>query len=268
MDDGRIGVDIADFMMGSRKAIELAAELGVGAIELPMVSGELAPANLSQSGRRHISRFIRGLGLDFCAIVGDMPGELRLTDAATNTEVVDRTRALLLLARQMRVPIVTAAVSALTHPDTGEWSPHAWEALRQIGADASATGTIYALRPTDDSAERIGRLLAELNCSYIRLCFDPAAMVIAGHDPAEVVRIAGDHIVLSHVRDAAAATSEQAAVEKPLGEGDVDLMGCLQMLHACGYHGPLIVRRRNSEHPVAEISEAREYLRKLLSSVG
>jgi len=260
MDSGRIGVDIDDFRLATREALAHAARLDFRTIEMSMACGELAPHNLSHSGRRHLSRHIRGLGLDFAAIVGDMPPGLRLADPATNSEVVDRTRGLLALAADMRVPIVTAGVLALSHHETGDPSPHAVDALRQIAVDADSTGTIYALRPSADSAERLIRVINEVGCPSIRICLDPAAMVMAGNDPAAVMRQAGDQIVLSHARDATAGSPESAGVEMPLGEGEVDLPGYMAMLDASDYHGPLIIRRRNSPRPVADIIKARKFL--------
>ena len=260
MATGLIGVDIDDFRTGTREALAEAAKLKFRAVEMSMAHGALSPPALSQSGRRHLARHVRGLGFEFAAIVGDLPASLRLTDPASTQEVVDRTRALLMMAADMRVPIVTAGVRALTHPKTGDPSPQAVDALRQIGMDADTTGTIFALRPSDDPPERLMSLLSQLGCPSLRVCLDPAAMVMAGNDPTDVFRLAPDSIVLSHARDGTVGTAERAGAETPLGEGGVDWVGYLAMLEATDYHGPQIIRRRNSARPMTDILDAREFL--------
>ncbi|RJP39705.1 MAG: sugar phosphate isomerase/epimerase [Phycisphaerales bacterium] len=264
MTDLKLGIDIDDLRLDPRRGFTRAAELGFRAVEVATVAGELAPANLTHSARRHLSRFVRALGLDFTALVGDMPARLRLTDPATNAEVVDRLRDVLILARDLRVPIVTTSVSALTHPGTGEPSSHAIDALRQIADDADRTGTIFALRPAGDSAERLARLLDDLNCPAVRICLDPAAMVMSGQDPGAVLTSAADQVVLSHLRDGTAGSSEHAGAETALGEGEVDLLGHLMLLDVGEYHGPHILRRRCGDRPEGDLQAAKEYVESLL----
>ncbi len=264
--DLKLGIDIDDLRLDPRAGLNRAAELGFRAVEMGAVAGELAPSNLSQSARRHLGRFVRSLGLDLAALGGDMPARLRLTDPATNGEVVDRMSDVLLLARDLRVPIVTASVSALTHPSTGEPSPHAIDALRQIADDADRTGTIFALRPAADSAARLRAVFADLNCAAVRLCLDPAAMVMSGQNPGEVLIQSPDQVVLSHLRDGTSGSSEYAGAETALGEGEVDVMGHLMLLEAGEYHGPHIVRRRRSDHPEADLRAAKAYIEELLAT--
>ncbi len=63
-----IGVDIDDFRLETKAALRQASALQLRAIEVPTSEGALAPANLSTSGRRHLSRFAEGLGLHLSAL--------------------------------------------------------------------------------------------------------------------------------------------------------------------------------------------------------
>ena len=47
--------------------------MGFGAVEFATVEGELAPSNLSSSGRRHLVRFVDGLGLQPTSFLVDGP---------------------------------------------------------------------------------------------------------------------------------------------------------------------------------------------------
>ncbi len=262
MDPSRIGVDVDDFRLPVREAMPRAAELGFRAVEVGLAYPELAPRELSESTARHFVRFVRNLGLDFAALTADFPG-LRLTDAARVEERVDRTRAVLDAAAMMRVPIVTAAVSALTHPQSGEPSAHAVEALRQIAADAARRGVVFALRPSADTTEHLARIIQAINSASVRICLDPAALLMSGNDPSRVLSALPQEIVLSHARDATAGGRERSGTETALGEGDVDWLGHLMLLEAAGYHGPHIVRRTSSQRPEHDLAAARAYLQSI-----
>lgn len=260
MNANRIGVDVDDFRLPVKDAVPKAAELGFRAVEMGLAYPELAPRELSESTARHFMRFVRNQGLSLAALTADFPG-LRLTDPARVEERVDRTRAVLDAAAMMRVPIVTAAVSALTHPQSGEPSAHAVDALRQIAADAGRRGVVFALRPTTDTAEHIARIIQTINSASVRICLDPAALLMSGNDPSSLLSALPQEIVLSHARDATAGGQERSGTETALGEGDVDWLGHLMLLDAAGYHGPHIVRRTSSQRPSHDLAAAHAYLR-------
>jgi sugar phosphate isomerase/epimerase len=233
------------------RAIELAA------------AGELAPSNLSATGRRHLSRFVNGLGLDLVSLTADLPG-LRLSDPRTVDERVARTEQALELAAELKVPVVTAAVGALTHPETGEPSPAAIEALGQIGEYGDRRGTIYALRPTRETGQRLVRVLDALSCPSIGVCLDPAAAVMCGANPIAEIEAWAAQVALFHARDGTAGLGERHGSETRLGEGEVDLVGVLEVLEAVDYHRPYILRQHDSATPAADLQHAREWLRRSL----
>lgn len=258
-----IGIDIDDFRLGPKEALNKAAELAFREIELSTASGELSPPNLSTSGRRHLARLVDGLGLRMAALVADVPG-LRLTDPRTVDERVERTCQVLELAADLKVPTVTASVGALTHPDTGEPSPGAIQALARIGEFADSRGVRYALRPSHDSGERIVRVLEALRCPSIGICLDPAAMVMAGANPVASIEQYVGQVILMHARDGTSGLAEHSGRETPLGEGDVDLPGLLAVLEVAEYRGPYVLRRTDSRNPAADLAAAREHLKRLL----
>ncbi|GAG18117.1 unnamed protein product, partial [marine sediment metagenome] len=231
-----IGVDVDDFRLPTKESLRKAADLAFRTVELATVAGDVAPSNLSSSGRRHLFRYVDGLGLRLAALVGDMP-RLRLTDAHTVDERVERTCRILDLAADLNVPLVTASTGALTHPETGEPSVEAVSALRRIGEYADLRGIAYALRPSYDSGERIVRVLDELRCPSIRVCLDPAAMVMTGANPLSRIEQFVEQVALLHARDSTAGLAERTGHETRLGEGEVDLVGVLAVLDAAEYRG-------------------------------
>ncbi len=256
MYDFRLGVDVDDFHLPVKDAIRTAAELKFQAVELAAVSGELAPNNLSDSGRRHLARLVRGFGLDLASLVADIP-QTRFTDPHTVSRRVDQTCLIIELARDLGVPLVTASVGPLTHPDTGEPSAPAVEALARIGELADACGVIFAIRPSSETGDRILRVLAGLRCPAIRVGFDPAAMAMAGTNPLRQIEQVAEHIRLFHVRDATAGLADRPGRETRLGEGELDVIGLMAVADAAHYDGPYILRRTDSASPLQDIRDAK-----------
>ncbi|MFH1108304.1 MAG: sugar phosphate isomerase/epimerase family protein [Planctomycetota bacterium] len=260
-----IGVDVEDLRLPVKDALHKAAELEFHAVELPTVTGDVTPRNLSASGRRHLARYVENLGLDLSALAADIPA-LRLTDPRTVDERVARTCEIIDLAKDLGTPIVTASVGALTHPETGGGSRLAVEALHRIGEYADARGVVYAIRPSGDAGDRLARVLDELRCPSIRIGLDPAAMVMSGVNPLSAVERLPDRIALLHARDATAGLSDRPGRETQLGEGDVDFVGLLSLLEAAQYRGPYIVRRYDSPHPIADLQAARDTIARALQT--
>jgi len=259
----RVGFDVEDLHAPVKDALRWIAVQRRTRVELPTAAGETAPRNLSASGRRHLSRYVEGLGLGIAALTADIPG-LRLTDPRTVDERVERTCEAIDLAREFRVPIVTASVGALTHPESGAVSEVGAAALRRIGEFADSRGVAYALRPSQDTAERFQRVLEALGCPSLGLALDPAAMVMQGGNPMALIARFGREVRLVHARDATAGLPGQPGYETKFGEGEVDLIGLAQALRDLDFHGPIIARRYDAADPQSELLAASAYLGKLL----
>jgi sugar phosphate isomerase/epimerase len=250
-------LDIGDLRMPAKEAIRAAAELALTAIEIPSVEGELAPENLSSTGRRHLSRLVRGFGLSIAALRADLPGA-HFTDPAGAELRIDRTRDILRLAADLGVSTVTAGVGALTHPTSGEASEAAMQALAQIGEYADSCGVSFSIRPGEDSVEALAEIMDRLRCPAIKFALDPAAMVMAGRNPLSLVARFHDRLSLLHARDGTAGGAGGTGSETRFGEGDVEWAGLFAGLGAAGFCGACILRRTDSQTPVEDIAIARD----------
>jgi L-ribulose-5-phosphate 3-epimerase len=259
MPEPAIGIEVGDLRLPTKEAIAKASALGFSVIELPAVTGEVAPAALSSSGRRHLRRYVDGLGLSMAALGADVPGA-RLTDPAAVDLRIERTRAILELATDLRVGVVTASIGALTHPESGEPSPVAIEALARIGEHADMLGRDFAIRPSYDSAERLANVLDQLRCPAIKIGLDPAAMAMVGTNPLAVIERYADRIALVYARDGTAGGGQRSGRETRFGEGEVDLIGLFAALAGGDYTGAHILRRTDSANPVSDLTEGRRVL--------
>ena len=264
-----IGADTGDFRLPVKESLQQAARLHFHVIELPTVEGDLAPNHLSLSGRRHLSRLVDGYGLRTASLLADMP-HLHITDTRTVDQRVQRTLEIIQLAHDLKVPVVTAAFGALTHPETAEPSPVAMEAMGHIGEVADTCGVYFAIRPSYESGERLLNLLDTLRCPSIKMGIDPASMVMAGVNPLALFERFVADISLLHIRDGTSGLRDVAmgetrpGHETPLGQGDVDFVGILQLLDEAEYQGPYIVRRTESSCPADDILLARETFKRML----
>lgn len=264
MADLKLGIDLQDLRMDAKSALRQAAALQFRHIEVPAGHGETTPENLSPSGRRHLQKLVADLGLSMAALTGDFPG-LRLSDPRTVDERVERTGAVLELAADLRVPVVTTAVGALTHPQSGEPSSIAIAALQRLGEIADARDRVLAIRPSHDSVERLAAVLDAIRCPRLRIGLDPAALIMSGVNPHGILERLGPQVVLVHMRDGLRGQPDRPGQEVALGQGEVDVRGLVEMLRDLEFQGPAILRRTDTSNPQTELSSSRDLVRRYLS---
>ncbi len=255
----KLGVNIDDLRMPAREAIRQAAQLGYRLIEINIVGTEFEPRRFGETARRHLRRFVGDNNLEIAALEVDIGGQ-RFGDPARLEEGVDRTQQAIEMAAQMHIPIVVAEAGPIV-PDNSQ----ILDAIRRLARLTDATGTFLALRTGYTDPNQAADMLGELNASTVRICYDPAGLLLGGFEALSGIGPLADQIVLAYVRDAIAGRGSQSGGgraplgrETPLGEGELNLEEYVAALHAAGYFGPLIVRRQHAQNPVAELGQARE----------
>jgi inosose dehydratase len=128
----------------------------------------------------------------------------------------------------------------------------------------------------------IERLLA---ASQAALCLDTGHLVIAGAEPAELVRRHGARIAHVHLKDVDAAVAEryragdltlveatQAGLFRPLGQGDANIAEVMKLLEATGYERWLVLEQDTAitgeeppvgRGPVLDVQTSVAYLNEL-----
>ena len=92
-------------------------------------------------------------------------------------------------------------------------------------------------------------------------------MVMRGINPLAAIERYAEYITLFHARDALAGGQEQSGQEIGLGEGEVDLVGILDLLHSLEYPGPYILRRCDGPQPVDELLAGLDVLTRELQRI-
>ncbi len=259
----RLGLATEDLGLAPKAGLQSAARLGYRAVELAATHGDVDPANLSQSGARHLRRYVDGLGLELAALGGQL-GASGFSDPATVDARIDRTRQILELAARLRVPVVTTSLGAVPGDADNRGRQRIVEALGALAEHADRTSTFLALGTGETAPADLRALLDEIGCPLVRVCYDPDGLLIHGHDALAGVRELGEHIIASHLRDATPGGPAAAGREVRMGTGQLDLLGYLAALEGGQYSGLQIVRRTDAVDPLADIAAARDYLEKLL----
>lgn len=262
MPELEVGVDVDAFRQSPKDALRTAARLGFHPVQLSAVEGPIEPRQLSGSGRRHLLRYADGLGLSLAILGADLRGR-RFADPASLDEHIDRTRQILEMAAELRVPVVTARVGPLRSDDSAT-NELILEAVRQIADHADKTGTHFAIETAETSPEALQTFLAKVDCSYVSAAYDPAAVLMDGHDPVAGVEPIADNITAAYIRDATEGRPEQPGEETTIGQGQLDLQRYLHALEQTAHSSPPILRRSQAQDPAQELADARQQLQRIL----
>ena len=233
------GVALEAFGLPVRKALERAAAAGAAGIEFSPTAGDLAPDNLSQTGRRDLRRLIERHRLRLFALDARLPG-LSLADPHRADEVVDRTMPILRLAADLRVPVVVTRLGRVgTDPEAAPRRTAA-ETLQFLGDAADRFGVRLAPVTGPDPGEVLADLLGTLTAGGLGVAFHPGMLVSAGLDPAREAPSLGARLVHAYAAD---VTTGPDGTWRParIGEGAVDWESVIAALAQVDYAGPLVV---------------------------
>ncbi len=256
-----IGVVLDSFGQPVKDALHSASRLGFRQVEMPATSEEVEPGRLSRTGRRDLLHYVGDMGLRLSALGGDLGGA-RFGDSSALEQRLEKTRAILEMARDLRVPLVTTHLGRVS--EEALTKGHLGEAVRYLAEAADRTGTLLALETGGGAPGLIARVLRDVNCPLLGACYDPASLLIEGYSPLSGVEPLADRILIARVRDALAGSSDRPGRETRLGEGELDLAEYVAALDQAGYHNTAFVRRVRSERPFEDLADARARLESLL----
>jgi L-ribulose-5-phosphate 3-epimerase len=256
----KVGVMIESFRLGVKGGIRKAAELGADGFQIYATEGEMAPWNLSKSGRRDFMNFVKGQGLVVSALCGDFGG-CGFVDKHGLDERVDKTMQVLDLSRDLGVSVVTTHVGAIPEDLNSPAANLMRGAVDEIGAYADKVGSVLASETGPESGKLMADFLRSLKCGSVRVNYDPANLVMMGFDHLQGVRDLAPYIVHTHAKDGVRLGGGKYE-EVPLGKGAVQWDEYLGALEEVGYRGFFTIEREVGDNPVGDIAEAMKFLRK------
>jgi sugar phosphate isomerase/epimerase len=277
----KLGVMVDSFRLPFKEGVFLAQKLGAEGIQCNAAQGETAPERLSAADRLDLRRLVKGAGLEISALCGDLGGH-GFQSPAENAEKVPRSKAIVDLAVDLGVDVVTTHLGVIPEDSAGSVYSIMAETCREIGRYAEERGVVFAIETGPEPAERLRAFLDSLGSRGLGVNYDPANLVmVQDADPAAGVAVLAPYIVHTHAKDgvhladcdpervyeAFAAGGVEAFEfgryfnETPLGEGSVDWDAYLAALRAAGREGYLTIEREVGVDPVGDIGAALRFLR-------
>ena len=255
----KIGVMIESFRLGVRQGIEKAAAMGADGFQLYVTEGEMAPENLTRSGRREFRKFVADKGLVISALCVELGG---YTGPDAVDEKIDRTLRMLDLGVDLGVAVHSGHIGVIPEDPKAKERLTLADALRTMGAYAAERGRCLAAETGPEDTALMHDFLASIGSEGVKVNFDPANLVMNGYDPVRGVYELADFIVHTHAKDGF-RRPDGAHGEVPLGKGEVPWDAYVGALRGIGYEGFYTIEREVGADPAADILEAKKFLEKL-----
>jgi L-ribulose-5-phosphate 3-epimerase len=257
----KIGIRLESLGLPLRRALVEASRLGVGGVQVD-AAGDLAPNNLSETGRREFRHLLRGHNLELTALGCPLRRGL---DAVQDQEPrIEHVQKVLTLACDLGPRVVVVQAGPVPEKEEDERGRRLDEALKALARHGDRIGALLALETGLESGAVLAAYLKRFDTGALGANFDPANLLLHGLDPCDSARALHGLVRHAHAKDARRASANRAAQEVPLGHGDIDWMQLLAVLEEIEYRGWLTVERESGEDRLADVAAGVALLRRVL----
>ncbi len=242
-----------------RKAIESAARMGAGGIQLD-ARYELNARELSDTGRRQFLHSLGQFNLQLDSTF--LPTRGALYDKANLDARVSGVRGAMEFTRQLGADLLMLSAGPIPDEESDEYTTLV-EVLTALAEHGNHVGTTLCLRSGSSSPEQLVKLINRITTGPLSIDFDPAAAVASGRDA--LGDYATVHKLIRHVRGVdSALASDNSNIEVGLGQGRVPWMELIVMLQEARYDGWVALGRTTGTRKSADIAAGLELLKSYL----
>lgn len=255
---GKIKLGICQKSLGLpfRRLLPAAQQLGVSAIELE-ATGELAPQNLTQTGRREIGQLLRSHDLAVSAVVCPLR---RGVDVAESLEArLEHIRDTMALAFELGARLVILPIGQIPEEKDEPAFALMKESLDSLGKHGDRTGVTLALETGEVDPAALVTYLNRLDAGSLAVNFNPAHLVLNGFNPYDAVRTFARRLAHAHAQDAR-RISPSKWTTVTLGHGDIDWLQLLAHFEEIDYRGPLTILGADRAELVAGAAFLRRFV--------
>ncbi len=270
-----IGIIIDCFRQETEVALQKAAALGARGIQMYATRGVHSPEALTGEKRRELLDMVKSNGLCFSALCGDFGHGFG--DPAKNPELIEGSKRILDLAKDLETNIVTTHIGVVPEDPTHDRYKIMQEACAALAEYADSIDAHFAVETGPETAATLKNFLDSLHSKGVAVNLDPANLVmVTGDDPVQAVYTLKDYIVHTHAKDGRKLFNKdpeivyglieeeiqngRSFIELPLGEGDVDFDRYLKALEEIGYRGFLTIEREVGDDVEGDIRTAVNFL--------
>ncbi|MBL7210783.1 MAG: L-ribulose-5-phosphate 3-epimerase [Desulfobacteraceae bacterium] len=253
--------------------LEMAARAGYDYVEISIDESEsrLARLDWSAGQRSQLRRAIANTNIPIMSMCLSAHRKYPLGSASQKT----RERGLDILVKAIEFAseiglriIQVNGYDAFYEPSNEQTQARFLEGLHQGIQWASAKGVMLGLENVDtpfvESVEKALHVVNELNSPWFHLYPDMGNLLAAGYSPPKELRLAKNHLISLHVKDAKHGIVRGVPFEK----GDVPFQETFQALAEIGYGGPLTVEMwadlRGDADPLSSVMDAHKFIKSLV----
>ncbi|MBK7405662.1 MAG: hypothetical protein IPJ41_13820 [Phycisphaerales bacterium] len=218
---------------GPRTLIEHAAAMGFRGVALDASTPGLRPRELDRSGRRDLAALLRRLELGLAGLDLWVPSA-HFADPSLTDRALAASISAIDLARDLHSLNGEGATVSLTLPD--EVPASTLHALESHASDRGVRLADHAWPPRDGADSRI-----------LGIGLDPAALLLAGENPAKCAARSGARLACARLSDA----SEVVRVEPGTGRGRLSDLAYIVALQTAGFGGAVLLDLRGLAEPLA-----------------
>lgn len=279
----KIGVITDCFKLPLNESLRLAGGLGFDGVQIYATTGEFSPEVLTAERKAEIKEILSEQKLEISALCGDMGG-YGFQIAEDNPLRIEKTKAIIDLAEEFGVSVITTHIGVIPDDKSDPRYAVLLDALTTCGEYAKTKGVTLAIETGPETAPTLLAFLKDTN-GGVGVNLDPANFVmVTGQDPVEAVKLLGEYIVHTHVKDGVMLKKTDPKIiydhfaeggiealnvadfflETPLGEGKVDFESYIAELRLAGFDGYLTVERETGADPVSDIKLAKATVEKLI----
>lgn len=258
MNSLKLAVQIGCLQLPLRKALPIAARLGLAAIEID-ARGEVDAQSLSATAIRQVRKLVEDHELRVAAV------EFRTRHGYDVEQNLDRrveaTRRAMDLAHGLGAAWVVNQVGRVrTENDSREFELLC-DVLRDLADYGHRCGAmLIAATGAEDGAD-LKRLIDALPSGALHVAFDPGNLIVNGFSATTALESLASHTVHVYARDGVRDLAIGRGLEVTLGRGSVDWPLLIATLDDRGYRGHWSIARQHCDHPQQEIAQAVSFLR-------
>lgn len=277
-----IGVILESFCTTRSEAIRKASAIGAKGIQMYATSGENAPENLNTAARRALLDEVKGEGLVFSALCGDLGKGFG--NAELNPQLIEKSKRIVDLAKELETDIVTTHIGVVPMDKNHDRYKIMQDACAELAAYADSVGAHFAVETGPEPSAVLKEFLDSLHSTGVAVNLDPANLcMVTGDDPVQAVYNLRNYIVHTHAKDGirlregnpeyiyqvvhpipAEFEGVHFFEEVPLGTGSVKFPAYLKALEDIGYRGFLTIEREVGNQPEKDICTAVDFLTKTI----
>jgi L-ribulose-5-phosphate 3-epimerase len=261
----KIGIVVESTGLTVRQAVAQSAKMASQGVQIDAV-GDLAPDALGETGRREFRNLLRSFNQELAAL--SIPLRRGLDVSENLQPRLEHVRKVMQLAFDLGARRVAVPCPKIPEDSASPRAQTLREALLALGSYGDRMGTVLALEIGYDAAEKVKTYLAGYDTGSLKLTYDPANMLLHGHDPVANLAPLKDLLAHVHARDARSASLSRGLHEVPVGAGDVDWMSFTATLQVLEFDGFMTVEREQGENKLQDVMNGVKFLRRFAMSMG